>query len=230
MPSILTRRCPGIITDKGSENKGKSLDGCWVNLQMVDVKLYRAGNITCPHCGDNAVEVPKKMEKESPPDGLVGLKVWIKRIKTDEFIPRIDDVACCHNVECSRAYLPEDGQGSDAVIMDRHRHSGTQYIWKKPHADSLDTWEFSEDRGDNDESLDPRNDEKGKSWRRCIFCGSLMKHMHSRLSLKRMVYRNPSEHDSGFNFAGPAATFRIYREADWAELQRTPRTPELVKV
>ena len=141
----------------------------------------------------------------------------IRRVDIDVERMRGMHMACCYNVECSERYLDDGARGSDAEVDRKRVHSGTQYIWKFTGAEE-DSWDFGAD--DDEDSEGPRVEPTGRSWRRCVFCGSLLK-MQGKLSRARKVYKNASERDHSWEWGGPAATFRIYRQAEYAALVAT---------
>ena len=228
--ATLWHRCPGVVTDKKSDGFGRTMEGgCWVSIGLVDVKMEKGGRLFCPHCGDDAVRVAGKQAEEIPSNGTPALKAYVSRINAEDLDNadvRKFDFSCCYNAECSSLYLNGEARGSDAVLRtdkgQRPCHSGTQFVmYRDPSA--ADTWDFSDG---NDE---PRIDEKGRSWRKCIFCGSLLRVPHSRESKQsaaRDIETHPGSDDGQrWHWTGPAATFRICREAEYLALTRKKLEP-----
>jgi hypothetical protein len=147
------------------------------------------------------------------------------------------DWGCCNNKMCSQRYLLPDATDSDAMAMrleaqpdvDVGRgpvHSATQYMMLKreelsgPMRDSADRWTLS-----SQTLVRPT----GRSWKKCVFCGVGLATSGKDTYLdwpsrpRRMQRRElESEDEQSWRYWGPAATFRLWRWAEWTEKQKEP--------
>ena len=222
MGKILYRRCPGVVSETGRHKEllGTVMDGCWLHLSIREIDLQKGGAIRCVHCGGHMMESSLKGHENCKG------RFSIARVDIGEdgdFDYKPYDIACCHNSECSKFYLKADAARTDAR-NDKGQlvHSGTEFIWHKNSGKwGQDSWEFGDDCGETDmETSEPRKDENGASWRRCLFCGSLLKLMRKH-SGGRKIFRDRNDNTVSWNWWGPAATFRIYRQGEWEDANKT---------
>ena len=246
MDGIEWYRCPGAITfdqHKAASASGL-LSGCFLYIGLKDVTWHVGGRVHCAHCGGHAERVSHREVGELP-RGTTGANpaVYVaarmpaadlKGIESDRY-----DWACCFNKSCSKHYLEANAVDSDAVTTSvaigtgGRVHSATQFAMLKrdelpPDLDAGDRWKISSRAV---------NRQDGKSWRRCLFCGVLFATSEKETWVEGKVGGWPlkshraqrrheePEDEQGWNFWGPAATFRLYRWEEYVALLKGATEP-----
>jgi len=164
---------------------------------------------------------------KAPVNVKVPARFYVVRVNPEHYKDkdRFFKMAVCHDTDCSKRYLRDDvsrgdinGVASDAMEDGKHWHSGTQFVMKNPvEGEYEDSWEFANDRGPRGRRDDPAIRWNGRSWRRCIFCGQLMK-INTHFDEPDTMGKTDDDLDGGsWRWHGPAATFRIYREKEYKD-------------